>query len=159
MACGWIGGAGVSFDPERFDDDNQERLRSIAGVNVSSADDIEDAIGKQGPLPRICTLPEGGQSDGRLESSSKDQWFSTRLVVVIVAESWRSKADGTKGALAILKSVKDTIVTKGAARGEWQNPQANGPFVMAGWDFMQRSNRRVAYQAEFRTTVHDDFNV
>jgi hypothetical protein len=150
----------MSFDLEQFDDDNQTRLRTIAGVNVSSADDIEDAIMKEGPLPRLCTMYDGGKSDGRLVSGDKGQRVRARLSVVVVAESWarRGKSAASSSVLALVRKVKNTIVTRGTKHGEWQNPQADGPFIYDEDAFMQRNGKRVAHQVEFHCDVYDDFN-
>ena len=150
-------GGVVSFDPVQFDDENQARLRSIAGVTIDSADSIEDALLKQASLPRLCTLDDGAKSEGRLVAAQTTQRLRVRLSVVIIAESWRSKANGKKGALELIRDTKDTIVTRGAIRGEWQNPQCDGPFVFDEWAFMQRNGNRVAYQIDFHADAADDF--
>ncbi len=148
----------MSFDPVKFDDDNQARLRTITGVTVDSADGIEDALMKKRPVPLLCTLDDGAKSDGRLTAASKMQRLRARLSVVVITSNWRSKAGARDGALDLIRSVKDAIVTRGAAHSEWQNPQADGPFVFDEWAFMQRMNDRVAYQIDFHTDATDDFN-
>jgi hypothetical protein len=149
----------MSFDPERFDDDNQVRLRAISGVTVGSVESVEEALLRQGPVPFVATLYAGAQSpDGRLVAGQKGQRLTVKLSVVIVAESWRSRAGGRDGALAVLRKVKNNIVTRGGRHGEWQNPQMDGPFVFDEDNFMQRSGQRVAYQADFHAAAFDDFN-
>ncbi len=152
----------MSFDAEKFDADNRARLSEIGGIaSVDSADSVEDALMKQRALPMLCTLYDGSRSDGRVVPSNKGQRLAVRLTVIVVAESWLSKADGKRGALPLIKAVKNTIVTSYHPQlhpDEWKNPQADGPFVYVEDAFMQREKQRVAYQIDFRTNVYDDFN-
>lgn len=148
----------MSFDPELFDDDNQARLRTIAGVTVGSVESVEEALLRTGPVPFLGTLYDGSKSEGRLVPGQKGQRLNTRLSIVIVAESWRSREGGRDGALVLIRKVKNAIVTRGAVRGEWQNPQADGPFIYDEDNFMQRSGKRVAYQVDFHAGAYDDFN-
>ena len=148
----------MSFDAELYDEGNQERLCTIAGVTVGSVESIEEALLRQGPVPFLGTLYDGSKSEGRLVAGHPGQRLNTRLSVVIVAESWRSREGGRVGALQLIKAVKNAIVTRGAARGEWQNPEAEGPFVYDEDNFMQRSGNRVAYQVDFHASAYDDFN-
>jgi len=148
----------VAIDYLVFDDENQARLRSqiTAAKKVLSADDIEDAITKHENAPLLCTILPKGESDGPLIASkaSIDQREELKLIVVIVAESFRDKADGTAGAYRLIQEVKAAMRSK-----EWKNSQADGPFVFERWQFMIRRGTRVAYQVEFRATALEDFQL
>jgi hypothetical protein len=150
----------MSFDIERFDDDNQARLRErLPGVTVGSVESVEEALLRQGPVPFIGTLYAGGSSpDGRLVSGQKDQRIQVKASFVIVADSWRSRDKGRDGALALLRRAKNALVTRGQRAGDWVNAQAEGPFIYDEDNFMQRAGQRVAYQLDLHAHVHDDFN-
>lgn len=150
----------MSFDIERFDNDNQQRLRElITGVSIGSIEQLDDALELQVPLPFIGSLYAGGSSpDGRLAAGIKDQRILVEPSFVIIAESFHSREHGRDAALALIRQVKNALVTKGAARGEWQNPQAEGPFIYDRDSFLARSASRVAYEVNFHCWVTDNFN-
>jgi hypothetical protein len=146
----------VAIDYVTFDDDNQTRLRETVPIarKVLPADDIEDAVTKHETAPLLCTILAEAESEGPLVASRAtiDQREELRLVVVVVAESFRDKADGTAGAYRLIEEVKIAMRSK-----SWKNPQADGPFVFERWRFMTRRGPRVAYQVEFRATAVDDY--
>lgn len=152
----------MSFDEELFDQANQDRLKTIAGVvTVDSADDVDDAMARNVRLPALFTLYDGGKSSGREAARVKGQRIEPRLSVVIVAESLRSKKDGRLGALKLLRAVKNTIVTDWHPQlhpADWHNPQCTGPFVYEQDDFLERSGSRAAFEVRFRSTAWDDFS-
>lgn len=139
-----------------FDDENQQRLRD--GVpearKVLPADDIEDAITKHENAPLLCTLLPKAESEGPLVASKAvlDQREELSLTVVVIAESFRDKGDGTAGAYRLIQKVKSVMRSR-----MWKNSQADGPFIFEGWQFMVRRGPRVAYQVEFRATAVEDF--
>lgn len=141
-----------------FDDENQERLRTEVSdaKKVLPADDIEDAVTKHENAPLLCTLLPQGDSDGPLVASRAviDQREELKLIVVVVAESFRDKADGTAGAYRLIQQVKAALRSK-----TWRNSQAEGPFVFERWMFMMRRGARVAYQVEFRATAIENFQL
>jgi hypothetical protein len=147
----------VAIDYLGFDDENQSRLRDQVtdAKKVLPADDIEDAITKHENAPLLCTILPKGESDGPLVASKTniDQREELKLIVVIVAESFRDKPDGTAGAYRLIQKVKAAMRSK-----TWKNSQADGPFVFERWQFMMRRGARVSYQVEFRTTATEDFN-
>ncbi|MGN6187173.1 MAG: hypothetical protein ACTHQM_26345 [Thermoanaerobaculia bacterium] len=146
----------MAIDYLAFDDANQARLRHAVGTarKVLPADDIEDAITKHETAPLLCTILSESESDGPLVASRTtiDQREELRLIVVVVAESFRDKADGTAGAYRLIEEVKLAMRSR-----EWKNPHADGPFVFERWRFMTRRGPRVAYQIEFRATAVDDY--
>ena len=146
----------MAIDYALFDDENQSRLRSeiSSAKKVLPADDIEDAITKHENAPLLCTILPQADSEGPLVASRTniDQREELKLIVVIVAEGFRDKADGSPGAYRLISEVKAAIRSK-----EWKNSQADGPFVFDGWRFMMRRGSRVAYQVEFHATAIDDF--
>jgi hypothetical protein len=148
----------VAIDYLGFDDENQARLREQVtdGKKVLPADDIEDAITKHENAPILCTILPKGESEGPLVASKTniDQREELKLIIVIVAESFRDKPDGTAGAYRLIQKVKAAIRSK-----TWKNSQADGPFVFERWQFMMRRGPRVSYQVEFRATAVDDFQL
>jgi hypothetical protein len=149
----------VSFDREVFDEANQERLAAvIAGVTVGSVESVEEALLKTGAVPLVATLYDGSHCEPREVASQKGQRRRVKLTVITVTEGWRSKAGARIAALKLLGQVDRAIVTKGAVRGEWQNPQCETPYVAEGDSFMQRAGRRVAYQQEYYAFAYDDFD-
>jgi hypothetical protein len=146
----------VAIDYLVFDDENQDRLRAAVteAKKVLAADDIEDAITKHENAPLLCTILPKAESDGPLIASKAaiDQREELKLIVVIVAESFRDKPDGTAGAYRLIQLVKAAMRSK-----VWRNTQADGPFVFERWQFMIRRGPRVAYQVEFRATAVDDY--
>ena len=148
----------MAIDYLVFDDENQDRLRSriTAAKKVLSADDIEDAITKHENAPLLCTILPKGESEGPhiASKASIDQREELKLIVVIIAESFRDKPDGTAGAYRLIREVKAAIRSK-----TWKNSQADGPFIFERWQFMIRRGPRVAYQVEFRTTALEDFQL
>jgi hypothetical protein len=100
-------------------------------------------------------LPKA-ESDGPLVASKAiiDQREELSLFVVIVAESFRDKADGTAGAYRLIQKVKAAMRSK-----TWRNTQADGPFVFDRWQFMMRRGARVAYQVEFHATALENFEL
>lgn len=141
-----------------FDDENQARLRAEIpeAKKVLPADDIEDAITRHENAPLLCTVLPKAESDGPLVASKAiiDQREELSLFVVIVAESFRDKADGTAGAYRLIQKVKAAMRSK-----TWKNSQADGPFVFDRWQFMMRRGPRVAYQVEFHATAREDFQL
>lgn len=148
----------MAIDYLIFDDENQARLREAIpdAKKVLPADDIEDAITKHENAPLLCTILPSAESDGPLVASkvSIDQREQLHLVVVVVAESFRDKADGTAGAYRLIQQVKAAMRSK-----VWKNSQADGPFIFERWQFMVRRGQRVAYQVEFRATAVEDFQL
>lgn len=148
----------MAIDYLLFDNENQQRLReTIASAKkVLPADDIEDAISKHENAPLLCTILPRAESDGPLVASkaSIDQREELRVIVVIVAESFRDKPDGTAGAYRLIQEVKAAMRSK-----TWRNSQADGPFVFERWQFMTRRNTRVAYQVEFSVRIVEDFQL
>ena len=148
----------MAIDYLAFDDENQSRLRDQVtdAKKVLPADDIEDAITKHENAPILCTILPKGESEGPLVASKTniDQREELKLIVVIVAESFRDKPDGTAGAYRLIQKVKVAMRSK-----TWKNSQADGPFVFERWQFMMRRGSRVSYQVEFRATATEDFKV
>lgn len=146
----------MAIDYLAFDDENQDRLRDQVtdAKKVLPADDIEDAITKHENAPILCTILPKGESEGPLVASKTniDQREELKLIVVIVAESFRDKPDGTAGAYRLIQKVKAAMRSK-----TWKNSQADGPFVFERWQFMMRRGPRVSYQVEFRTTATENF--
>lgn len=97
----------MAIDYLVFDDENQERLRIEipSAKKVLPADDIEDAITKHENAPLLCTILPKAESDGPLVASkvSIDRREELKLFVVIVAESFRDKPDGTAGAYRLIR--------------------------------------------------------
>jgi hypothetical protein len=148
----------VAVDYLAFDDENQARLRDQIpeAKKVLAADDIEDAITKHDNAPLLCTVLPKAESEGPLVASKTniDQREELSLFVVIVAESFRDKADGTAGAYRLIQKVKAAMRSR-----TWKNSQADGPFVFDRWQFMIRRGSRVAYQVEFHATACEDFTL
>ena len=148
----------MAIDYLVFDDENQARLRAAVpdAKKVLPADDIEDAITKHENAPLLCTILAQAESDGPLVASKVniDQREELKLIVVIVAESFRDKADGTAGAYRLIQQVKAAMRSKA-----WRNSQTDGPFIFDRWLFMMRRGPRVAYQVEFHATAVDDFQL
>ena len=148
----------MAVDYVVFDDENQSRLRSTVSdaKKVLPADDIEDAITKHDNAPILCTILPQAESDGPLVASKTniDQREELKVIVVVVAESFRDKADGSAGAYRLIQKVKAAMRSK-----TWRNSQADGPFVFDRWVFMMRRGPRVAYQVEFHATAVDDFQL
>ena len=148
----------MAIDYLAFDDENQGRLREqVADAKkVLPADDIEDAITKHENAPILCTILPKGESEGPLVASKTniDQREELKLIVVIVAESFRDKPDGTAGAYRLVQKVKAAMRSK-----TWKNSQADGPFVFERWQFMMRRGPRVSYQVEFHATAVEDFQL
>jgi hypothetical protein len=148
----------VAIDYLAFDDENQARLREQVtdAKKVLPADDIEDAITKHENAPILCTILPKGESEGPLVASKTniDQREELKLIVVIVAESFRDKPDGTAGAYRLIQKVKAAMRSK-----TWKNSQADGPFVFERWQFMMRRGPRVSYQVEFYATAVEDFQL
>ena len=148
----------MAIDYLAFDDENQSRLREQVtdAKKVLPADDIEDAITKHENSPILCTILPKGESDGPLVASKTniDQREELKLIVVIVAESFRDKPDGTAGAYRLIQKVKSAMRSK-----TWKNSQADGPFVFERWQFMMRRGSRVSYQVEFHATAIEDFQL
>lgn len=148
----------MAIDYLVFDDENQERLREqiAEAKKVLSADDIEDAITKHENAPLLCTILPKGESEGPLVASRTniDQREELKLIVVIVAESFRDKTDGTAGAYRLIQKVKAAMRAR-----NWKNSQADGPFVFERWQFMMRRGTRVSYQVEFYATAIEDFQL
>ncbi|HET7437521.1 MAG TPA: hypothetical protein VFN10_22645, partial [Thermoanaerobaculia bacterium] len=124
----------MAIDYLVFDDENQARLRSRVtdAKKVLAADDIEDAITKHENSPLLCTILPSGESDGPLVASKVilDQREDVKLIVVVIAESFRDKSDGTAGAYRLIQLVKAAMRAK-----DWKNSQADGPFVLERWRF------------------------
>jgi hypothetical protein len=148
----------MAIDYLVFDDENQNRLRDQVtdARKVMSADDIEDAITKHENAPLLCTILPKAESDGPLVASKAviDQREELKLIVVVVAESFRDKPDGTAGAYRLIGRVKAAMRSKA-----WKNTQADGPFVFERWQFMMRRGPRVAYQVEFHASAVEDFQL
>jgi hypothetical protein len=148
----------MALDYLLFDDENQNRLREqiTDAKKVLAADDIEDAITKHENAPLLCTILPKSESEGPLVASkaSIDQREEVKLIVVVVAESFRDKPDGTAGAYRLIQQVKAAMRSK-----TWKNSQADGPFIFERWQFMMRRGPRVSYQVEFRATAVEDFQL
>lgn len=148
----------MAIDYLVFDDENQDRLRSqvTAAKKVLSADDIEDAITKHENTPLLCTILPKAESEGPLVASKVilDQREDLSLIVVVVAESFRDKTDGTAGAYRLIREVKAAMRSR-----EWKNSQADGPFIFERWQFMVRRGTRLAYQVEFRASAAENFQL
>lgn len=148
----------MAIDYLAFDDENQARLRECvpSARKVLPADDIEDAITKHENAPLLCTMLPSAESDGPLVASRVvvDQREQLALVVIVVAESFRDKPDGTAGAYRLIREVKAALRSR-----VWKNSQADGPFVFDKWQFMVRRGPRVAYQVEFHATAVENFQV
>ncbi len=148
----------MAIDYLAFDDENQARLRAEVtdAKKVLAADDIEDAIMKHENAPLLCTILPKAESEGPLVASKAviDQREELSLIVVIVAESFRDKPDGTAGAYSLIQKVKAAMRSR-----TWKNSQADGSFVFERWQFMMRRGPRVAYQVEFRATAVENFDL
>lgn len=141
----------MAFRRAQFDRDNQARLAAlIPHANVTSAESVEDAIGKQLRAPILCTLYEGGRSAGREIARNKGQTVDVKLTIVVIAENWHSKAEGRDGVYDLLDDVEQAIV-------DWQNPQTSGGYIYVSDDFMMRKGPRIAYQIEFRASAWNDY--
>jgi hypothetical protein len=153
----------MSIDYVAFDAENRDRLSALVteAKSVLAADDIKDALSKHKAAPRLCTILPSAASEGRLVGSSRarDQREELRLVVIVIAESFGDREDGTAGAYRLIQAVKCAVVDgHGAATAAgWQNSQADGAFVYDGWRFLAREDQRVAYQVEFHANAQEDF--
>jgi hypothetical protein len=115
--------------------------------------------------PRSTRRGSAGPTNGR-ESAAAKSWAaedsacssalhrSLALIVIIVAESFRDKPDGTAGAYRLIQQVKAAMRSKA-----WKTSQADRPFVFERWQFLIRRGPRVAYQIEFRATALEDFQL
>lgn len=153
----------MSIDYVAFDAENRARLAAEVtdAKSVLAADDIKDALSKHKPAPRLCTILPSAESEGKLTGGrrSRDQREELRLTVVIIAESFGDREDGTAGAYRLIRAVKCAVVDGdgAAAGGGWKNSQADGQFVYDGWRFIAREDQRVAYQVEFHASAYEDF--
>jgi hypothetical protein len=152
----------VSFDREQWDKDNQARLRSlIADVTIGGAESVDEALYKQGPVPFLGTIYAGRRTppnETRLVPSNTRQRFIVTLSVVAVTEGWGTREENRAAALKLLQRASDALVTKGRKYNEWQNPQAETPFVHMGEEFVTSVAQRVAYHSWFEAVANDTFN-
>lgn len=145
----------MPFDIEEQEADIHARLRSLVPDlrSVESADDFEQALQRATNVPAAFTLLGDAPSDGRHIVGSKKQVVRPKWSVLIVTQSWRSKAgarEGVFGAYQIGKQVKKALVG-------WLPAGALKSFIYEDYKFFARAQSRVAYELLLRTSAEDTF--